>query len=272
MGPLRLRRGQLQDLGQNQEQAKEYYDYNQLQYRLDLEHPLAMVPSAVYKLTNGDVEFASTIRANDGWDRVMDIAFYAFQPQIRPPGSVPVYKSFDGGLSLSGQGQGSPFMYALDPLYDPESNLTGTWNIHLKSFASIEAYLQVTLGKDVGKWNIATTGETMEVKDPSVRDGKLSFSLYQYGKHYVLSCMAAETQNGKITGTWIRLREDGTTSSEFEWEGVQVDRDQVWYPAQSPGLISIDQSGMPNQTSSICRVWPNPHDQLFLDPHIVPTK
>ena len=110
----------------------------------------------------------------------------------------------------------------------------------------------------------------MQVQDARMTGDTLTFSLHQYGKHYELSCALPEIVNGTVKGVWKRLREDGTTSPEFEWEGTQVDR--PWYPEQNPALIPIDRFGVPSGDHAICRVWPDPHVQLFLEPDIIPAK
>jgi hypothetical protein len=73
---------------------------------------------------------------------------------------------------------------------------------------------------------------------------------------------------GEILGVWQKVRPDGTKSPEYLWEGVKAD--PGWLPAANGHLITIDVDGNATDESGLCRVWPNPHDQLFLSADIKP--
>lgn len=81
------------------------YDYNQIMYRLALDDPRLALPVPVYRLRDGTLAMSSRVQAEDDWERVIGIPFFALD---RPgPGLVPL-DELGFGLDPNGAGTNVP--------------------------------------------------------------------------------------------------------------------------------------------------------------------
>jgi hypothetical protein len=79
------------------------YNYNQLMYRLDLADERLQLPVAVYRVRNPDGATRLTLReqvaAENAWERIEEVAFFALPPECRRAGTVPVFAVERGGAA-----------------------------------------------------------------------------------------------------------------------------------------------------------------------------
>jgi hypothetical protein len=77
------------------------YDYNQIMYGLSLDDPRLVLPVPVYEVENarGHVELLTgdVVTAQQAWDRVRNVAFFAMPPDRPRDGLVPVVATSDEG-------------------------------------------------------------------------------------------------------------------------------------------------------------------------------
>ena len=257
----------------NQGATKPYYDYNQLQYRLKLTTPDAMIPAPVYKLINGDLATSTDMRLSQRWDDVEFVAFYAYDRDHFPTEAIPVYKSFEGGvMTLTDAGSGQPFAYCLPTETDPGRHIIGQWESRLEGYEAIDAYLPINIEQSGGEYIASTQSRTFSIVDVSLSTDKLQIEIEQYDKRYRLACNPQSQTPGLILGEWIKLDSDGEpTAWKGVWEATLMT--DTWLPRLSKGLRSLLSDGSvtdKNENNAIGRVWANPHDQLFLDLSIQP--
>lgn len=105
------------------------YDYNQMMYRLSLNNPRLALPAPVYLLRGaaGSMRLAmkKSVEAENGWERVAAIPFFAVPAESGHAGLIPLYAvTTSSGTTLqkdlpAGKGEGTPLFYAL-PAEDEE--------------------------------------------------------------------------------------------------------------------------------------------------------
>jgi hypothetical protein len=98
------------------------YEYNQIMYRLSLDDPRLALPAPVYRMNGSDeLRLREGVAADNAWDRVGEVAFYAFSPAWQRKGLLPIYAARkDGHFVLqssvpTGAGSAPLFLAATAP-------------------------------------------------------------------------------------------------------------------------------------------------------------
>jgi hypothetical protein len=94
------------------------YNYDQIMYKLTLDDPRLSIPEPVYRITNADgsrtFAMKEELDANNEWNLVKSIPFYAIPATRNHDGDVPVYVTSSGVLQLTAPSASSqPLFYAL---------------------------------------------------------------------------------------------------------------------------------------------------------------
>jgi len=237
--------------------TKAHYDYNQLMYKLDLSREATMLPSPVYRMTDGDLYFGSDIRAEKNWHRIEDIAFFAFPPDHHPEDLIPIYKILEGShTTLSTEGNESPFMFALPATIDQAEKYEGQWDCSLEGFEAIDNYLPLDIISHNGNLKVMAKSRSMTVVSTQLEKDKFLMTILQYGKEYSL---IGSVTNGKMKGDWSSS--DGKYNGQ--WEGELVT--EQWLPRFNASLFLLK-----SNSSKLCQVWENPFRQPVFDWEIEP--
>jgi len=237
--------------------TKAHYDYNQLMYKLDLGKEATMLPSPVYRMTNGNLSFGSEIRANKSWHQIDNIAFFAYPPDHHPADLLPIYKTHNGRhTTLSMDGPNSPFMYALPDSIDQSKKYEGQWECFIESFEAIDNYLPLVITSGNGELRATSESRSISVVKSQLNDEELLLTIKQYGKEYALKGIVT---NGKISGGWFSA--DDKFSGN--WKGELLS-DQ-WLPQFNSSLFLIK-----SNSKNLCQAWANPFGQLVFDWQIEP--
>jgi hypothetical protein len=101
------------------------YNYNQIMYRLALDDPRLALPAPVYRLKNDnggpDYGMRETVAAQNRWNGVQGIPFFAVPPSGRHDGLIPIYLAAASASANSWTLQANapvgakPLFYALPP-------------------------------------------------------------------------------------------------------------------------------------------------------------
>jgi len=266
------------------------YEYNQIMYRLSLDDPRLFLPEPVYLVQFGnshyDYQLRETVAANNNWSKVEKISFFAFPPQRKQPGLIPVFrKSLKSGICLftpeSGEHEGgTPIFYALPAEMDIYDLITGRWNFKMTN----NVFFQKTFTMKIDSKNKHLQGIVDDqnfsiVRHPtislSLKDSSFSITVKNSNQTYNLTGLFKKR---KISGKW-------TTSDKSQagsWEATPAD--EIWQPKyslgtvplyfysntdNSPGLYSTSNKtnteSLHQANKAICRVWKNPYALLILD-------
>ncbi len=222
------------------------YEYNQIMYRLALDDPRLFLPAPVYHTRDGRYVQRDTVDAQQLWDAIDDIPFFALPPDRQIKGSIPI----------SG-------FYAL-PVRSGQ-DLSDRWNCKFRDRGGPNA------GEYLGELEIdgrKITGHVVDlVFTQRFFDGvSLVLDAGTADEHYVITGKAT---GGKLAGQWNR---PGTTE-EGSWECERntpfPDASQALVPlyqyrTQTGATIYSTEQRSASDTP-IARVWRNPIPMLILD-------
>lgn len=267
------------------------YNYNQIMYRLTLDDPRLFLPAPVYlvRLGNGarGYQLRETVASNDSWPGVQEIPFFAFPPNRKREGLIPIFGSRENGSTVlravpperSGE-QSRPLFYALPVVpQPPEVSLSGTWRCKAKDSTGSETVFFLHLKVDGEQIKAGAADDELVVTNGTVKGDQIELGLKDNEDSYILT---AHLREGKLLG---EFRKSGT-SETGTWEG---ERSDLPPPVPSAGVVLLYEyrdtlSGtrfystnpdLENKTTKrnpqpICRVWRNPMSSLILDRHTVP--
>ncbi len=94
------------------------YEYNQIMYKVSLDDQRLFLPVPVYLVRldtdEYDLQLRETVAKQSNWNKIEKILFFAFPPDRKLRGMVPVYKTMKNNRAvLSLQGVGNALFYAL---------------------------------------------------------------------------------------------------------------------------------------------------------------
>ena len=221
------------------------YDYNQIMYRLALDDSRLFLPAPVYHTRDGRYVQRDTVDAQQLWDAIDDIPFFALPPDRQIKGSVPISD------------------FCVFPVASRQ-DLSGRWNCKFRDRGPDAGEYSGELEIDSGK----ITGHVVDlVFTQKFFDGvSLVLGAGTADEYYVVTGTA---RGEKLAGDWNR---EGTTE-EGSWECER----ETPSPASSQSLVPLYQyraqsgktiySTVQRSASDtpIARVWRNPTSMLRLD-------
>lgn len=258
------------------------YNYNQIMYRLSLDDERLQLPVPVYRirLTNGAARLMlrDQVAAENAWESVREVAFFALPPQYRIDGAIPVFETATNGssrLSLTAPSAAARPLFMALPATPSRSNqrADGAWQC--RSITDEGDQLDFTL-------ELALKGEEVHANSPggdlvgsgTLRDGHLRISLKTEDGIY--DCEAA-LESGRLSGTW---RQRGGTE-KGTWSGTRQDPTPVEWrspavarlclcrdEASGDSVIALEDflpKGCPIDGNILCRIWKPPSAALALD-------
>lgn len=262
------------------------YNYNEIMYRLDLSDPRLALPVPVY-LMRGDHSterylLGNGVNAQDGWERVKTVPFFAIPPDYSHEGLIPIF-AYTGkrGTELRSQppyqADAVPLFYAL-PLVPPAASnpqgLSGEWSCNGRMRNESDS---TPLALDLRvEGEVVRSAAGAEEVQGTFRNGNVQLALHTEDGIYLLS---GELKEEKLTGTWknqVEATQHGTWHCERPpakprtvspaivplYEYVDVNDGSYLYSTNA----SLQDKGLRRAAEPLCRVWRNPLSQLFLDP------
>lgn len=267
------------------------YDYNQVMYRMKLDDTRLCLPAPVYELESGpaqaELALRENVEANNHWDRVRACRFFAWSPNRRRAGLVPIYalgRGMEFRLSpRPREGEEAwalPLFYALAPEQNPDAlPLDGAWRCvgDMPSGTKHDYGWELrTEGTRVaGRFDPDSVFRVANIEGGTFRDQDLELQITHAGARYAVK---GRVRDGKMDGTWKRLDEDESGT----WSGTAVDR----HPRPAPNAsvaplfeylhkptgrrtyrIDADwkEPGWQRSAQPLCRVLRNPQRALILD-------
>lgn len=267
------------------------YDYNQVMYRLNLDDPRLCLPSPVYEVRDAEGQAVLAMRegveAERRWERVQACRFFAWPPNRRRAGLVPVFAVTDSkGIRLSRQpidgeeAWAHPLFYAFDPDRDPaELPLDGFWrclgNVPSGTRHDFGWELRTDGEKVAGRFDPDSVFRVASIDGGTFRNGELELRVSHAGAKYVVK---GTLKGGAIEGRWQRLDEDESGT----WSGAIADRQSrqkatsmvtplFEYTEKASGkrVYRADsdwkEPGFERLEKPVCRVLRNPQKSLILD-------
>jgi hypothetical protein len=270
------------------------YDYNQVMYRLALDDAQLALPSPVYrvKLANGTWRYLlrEGVEAQDAWERIEEVAFFAVPPDRRQDGLLPIFASTDdrGGEILlprdrldKKQGAAQPLFYAqpvTPPVAAPE-NISGKWQCTAKTLDQSDWAFTLDLKLEGERVTGRSEQDDWTLTKGRFKDGALELELKEDQTVYVLT---ARLQQGKLSGEWRQT----ITDDRGTWRGERADLTE---PPVSSAVVALYEyrrrdgrarlyttdagltdPALQRSAEPIGRVWRNPRPALVLDRRVKP--
>jgi hypothetical protein len=267
------------------------YDYNQIMYRLTLDDPRLCLPSPVYELLPATghpaLGLRDTVEANNQWSQIRSCPFYAWSPNRRRAGLIPIYALGTGReFRLSTQPRPGEEAWALPAFYAfaSEQNpaqlpLDGGWRClgHMPTGTQHDFGWELrTDGTNVaGRFDPDSVFRVANIEGGTFRDSELVLRISHAGARYAAQARVSE---GAMEGTWKRLDEEESGT----WSAVATDR----HPRLAPNASVVplyeyvenatgqrvyradagwNQAGWQRAANPLCRVLRNPQRALILD-------
>lgn len=263
------------------------YNYNEIMYRLDLSDPRLALPVPVYRVSSDHSGARYLLRdeleAQNAWERVETLAFFAVPPSYSHNGLIPIFASSDKhGTALHSQPSSRnkneiPLFYALPvtpAVPATPQGPAGKWSCKAK-MADDSDYTSLTLDLRVDGETVRSASDARDVQG-IFHDSELHLVLKTEDESYAL---AGELKEGKLAGTW---KSQADAAEHGTW---QCERPAVKPVPESPAILllyeylnikdgsysySVDPK-LPDKmlrrsAQPLCRVWRNPLSQLLLDP------
>jgi hypothetical protein len=255
------------------------YEYNQLMYRLDLGDERLFLPSPVYRIRTeaGQVEyrFSESISEAGNWVKVESIAFFAFPPERKLSGLIPLFEQRAlAGTRLSTQQNGTRIAYVLPAKSGDVERTMDEWQCKMTNPSFFFKNFRMKLQWSDSKLEVTTDPE-LGITQVAVRDSSIRLNLRDQEEIYVLEgTVRAEAISGQWktddnakTGTWDAKRVGSSWKSVSStavvplYRYTQKDNSGESY-STSPNL---DDESHVRSAVPLCRVWRNPYSQLILD-------
>ncbi|PYJ83358.1 MAG: hypothetical protein DME22_15950 [Verrucomicrobia bacterium] len=264
------------------------YDYNQVMYRLALDDSRLNLPLPVYRVKSAEGRLSYLVRedveANQAWEQIEQVAFFAIPPNRGRGGMIPVFASTeDGNVVLRDtptSGEARPIFFALPPRRSSAGDsLDGTWECELKASDGGEFAVTLEL-KAEGESVSGKASDDIVIRGGSFKEGTLRLDVLHEKKAYDFSAALGggklsghwKRGDGALSGTWSATRLDSTPPEErsaavvplYEYRNARDSR-QIY--STEP---NIENKTLKRSLEPICRVWKSPMSALILDPRARP--
>jgi hypothetical protein len=254
-------------------------------YKLTLDDPRLFLPVPVYlvKLQNDvvDYQLREEIVARNNWDKIVEVAFFAFPPDRSLDCLIPIYKTYDkDNIVLSGTGTGTPAFYALPLDQDETGRIVGEWECTFTNEMNTQDEIRITIGKSAQGYHGETDDKNTTILNISLTNNTITLTAKDDFTTYYLNGIV---HKGKITGKWTAENK----KSSGTWEGVFDDySNRIYYsPSAVPLFHNINSKDQKHVYTTynnkqkinmnnkvICRVWKNPCSLLILDYNAQPAQ
>lgn len=259
------------------------YEYNQLMYRLSLDHPQIYLPVAVYqyRAQNGNASLGPReMLVNDNaMDQRPSVAFLAYQADRALPGMIPIYQTAENDQPrLSLEASGEAVFYALPAEEAPFEKLIGNWQCRITDQIFLERNINLVMAaeEEVAALTADIQTAAYQVKSFTNRQDSL-FLTVQYFDEVI--DIQAHIEGDRLSGKW--QASDGSVTGIIE--GRQTDYRR--FPFQLKSLTNLYQHKSPageyvysinaaqgdgnfNDSKPICRVWKYPGGSFQFAPPI----
>lgn len=271
------------------------YNYNQIMYRLDLADPRLFLPVAVYRVKGEQQGSRYLLReqvdAQDAWQAVAGIPFFAFAPERRLPQLIPIYARKEGRetmleTNVPADGNSSPAFYALpirtNTVADARTSVTGPWQCRVKESGEKDWEIQFALELTQEGPTLRGKAATEEIRNGQVKDGIVRFTVSSENEMFDLE---GHLENGKLVGKVHEPAKhfDGVWEAERLVSGLATFTSPAVVPlyeyrssADGKRLYSTEPSladvNWQRSSQPICRVWRNPMSSLLLERDTRPSR
>ncbi len=254
------------------------YDYNQIMYRLDLNDSLLYLPAPVYQIKNNKKNYLylqrEMVDSLDAWKLIENIPFFAFPPDRRLKGMIPVFaEKKKGKIMLKVKTSGDyrkvefPLFYGLPEL--DENTLNGTWECLADDYP-ITLELQTDGGLIKGKF----FNSPLRIEKGSLMNNQLELFIIDTTNQET-GAIIAIIKNGNLNGEYYVNNNGnkgvfiGKRSGELGKQYLSPMVVPLYEFQQADGTyfysIDSEKEGMKRSEKPVCRVWKNPSSVLTLD-------